>query len=488
MPLTLDDLRTPQTAAIIRARILARLQAAGAPTAAWVSTASGGVENSAVDMLASALEQLASAKIADAASGRFLDFATGDFLRFLAKRYYQLDARSETFTVQNVRLTSVPGNSQQSFEPGDLWVMAKGTGHRYQSITGGELLPGQTLDLKFQAEFAGSAYADVAGAITSMVTAPAGISCTNVRPSPFLSSRLTGASTGTVSGGFAIPGVRPDFDSIRIRIVTSGEVGSATFEFSTDGGASWAFGGAIPPLFAGAAGAIVTFFNGVAPSFIVGNIFTLLVADAILIQGADAESDDSIRVRCRARRATLSDVPTAAVFQLWAAEASQEVSKTAVDADPNTPGGVLVTIASHAGPASAAAVIDVSDFIAARLAYKNMPAPGGGFSSPQETVLVRSAKRREITTAGIVSVPRDNVAAVQLAAETLWIAYLQGLGLGPSTARLSELQQAIEDAGAITFSGLTLNGVAGNVAIADGEVAVPAAGTSLLTSLMWRPV
>src|SRR6185436_21187842 len=189
VPLTLDDLRTPQTAAVIRARILVRLQAAGAPTAAWVSTASGGVESSAVDMLAEALEKLASAKIADAVSGRFLDFATGDFLRFLAKRYYQIDARDATFTVQNIHLSSVSGNSQQTFEPGDLWVMDQGTGNRYQSITGGDLAPGRFLDLQFQAELPGSSYADVAGTIATMVTAPAGISCVNIRPSPFLPPR-----------------------------------------------------------------------------------------------------------------------------------------------------------------------------------------------------------------------------------------------------------------------------------------------------------
>jgi len=101
---------------------------------------------------------------------------------------------------------------------------------------------------------------------------------------------------------------------------------------------------------------------------------------------------------------------------------------------------------------------------------------------------VRSAVRREITAGGTVNVPRNNVSAVQVVAERLWLAYLQGLGIGPETARLAELQQAIEDAGAVTFDSLTLNGSAANVAVLDGEVAVPAAGTSLLTSLTWRPV
>src|SRR6185436_18498026 len=114
-------------------------------------------------------------------------------------------------------------------------------------------------------------------------------SCVNIRPSPFLPPRLSGASTGTVSAVYSVSSVRPAFDSIRIRIRSSGEVGGATFDFSTDGGSTWTFAGAVPSAFTGAAGAVVTFFNGVAPSFIAGDIYTLLVADAILVQGSDAE-------------------------------------------------------------------------------------------------------------------------------------------------------------------------------------------------------
>lgn len=486
--LTLEDLRTPQTVALIRARVLARLQAAGAPVADWTATASGGVENSTVDAVATALEQLLAARLADMVSGRFLDFAEGDFLRFLAARYYRITPREATFTVQNVRLSLVASASQQTFSVGDLWVRSKATGRQYQSITGGDLLPGRTLDLQFQAENAGSAYSDVAGTIDTMVTAPAGVSCVNIAPSPFLPARLTGTSTGKVVADFSADAV-PAYDSIRIAITASGEVGTAAFKFSTDGGSTWSDAQPVVSTFLGAADSVVTFTNGTAPSFIIGDIFTILKGNAILVQGSDAESDPALRNRCRARRASLSDVPVGKLVELWASVASAEVSKAQVDADPNTPGGIIVTIASHAGPASAAAQIEVTDYIQARLlGYQGVQEPSPGAGSPAEKALVRSAVRREITCAGTVSVPRARVGEVQQEAERLWLAHLQGLDIGPSTVRLSELQQQVQDAGAVTFENLTLNGVAANVAVLAGEVAVPATGTTLLASLVWRPI
>jgi hypothetical protein len=323
-----------------------------------------------------------------------------------------------------------------------------------------------------------------------MVVAPSGVRCTSVAPSDFSTARVTGSSTGAISAVFTVPGVRPSFDSIRFAIQESGDIGVAVFRYSTDGGATWAAPAVIPSMLDIDGAALVTFQDG-APgaSFIQGDIFTVLVADAILRRGTDAESDESIRARCRAKWTTLTLVPLAGTVELWAKLASDEIERVLVDASATTPGTIIVTVASATGPASPQAVLDVEDYISLRLnGYRGMPAPGDAYS-PEEKAIVNSAKKRAITAGGVVSVPRAKVVAVQTAAETAWTAHLRTVPLGPrGVVRLAELVQAVMDAGAVDFTGETLNGSAANITLASREVAVPADGTTLATSLIWRPV
>lgn len=504
--LTLADLTTPQTASTIRARIIARLQAAGVPTDDWAPSDAGGVENSRVDMLAAALSEILGQRIADITSGRFVETGTGAWLTYYAQKFYDLTRNLATRTIQNVWLTSLSTASDYDFAPDEVVVKSEATGNNYRNLDRIVLPPGKTLKgIRFQAEFPGSSFADAEGSITRMVTAPAGVSCINKPEKDFTDAKVTGNSTGKISGVFAtktvvdqslgkqgssgsgvttIVPIRPSFKSIRFRIDAFGEIGSGSFSYSIDG-AEWVSGGVISTKFELpiSGGPIFTFTNGVAPSFIQQDIFTLLVADAILQNGTDEESDESLRTRCRARWSTLSDVATEGTIALWAQLASPEVDKVIVDADPNTPGGILVVVASHAGPASAAAVLAVQDFISARLHYKGVPA-ATGFTSPEERALVTSATARPITPAGIVDVKRDQLSSVQVAAEKNWQAYLRTLPIG-GIVRLAELEQAVMDAGAQDFQGATLNGSAANLQLAHGEVATEA--VALLTALTWRP-
>lgn len=498
---TLADLRTPQTQAVIRARLIAALAGRGLPTAAWTPTASGGVENTALDMVAGALAQLVGAKMAQAASGRFLDLAAGDELTYLAKHFYLLDRNVATFTVQNVKLFSVPTAPANSFAPGELWVRANTTGNRYVNIDPIELPPGKLppngLSARFQAELPGASYSDPAGTIDTMVTAPAGISCANARPSDYLPARLSGTSTGTIDvEGQDDDHVAPPVNSVvQIRIDASGDVGAGGFSFKLGDG-PWTSGGPITNVFFAPGpsgdwfidGNRIIFTNGTAPpSFIAGDVFTFLRADAILQQGADAETDESLRGRCRARWTSLSLVPTQGLVALWAQQASPEVHKISSDADPQTPGGIVVTIASSAGPASGQAQFDVAEYIAARLrGFKGVPASAVA-GSAEETVVVKSAVGRQITPGGVVTVARAKLAATQQASDIAWDAYLRGLDLG-ATVILAELEQALLDAGALTYSGITLNAVNQNVQLAANEIAVPADGTSLTKNLSWKPI
>ena len=85
-------------------------------------------------------------------------------------------------------------------------------------------------------------------------------------------------------------------------------------------------------------------------------------------QGADAESDASLRARCKARwpGATYM-LSTAATYEAAARTASAEVTKVKVFANNPAPGQVKVVLAGSAGPVSGTAVTDVETYIADRL-------------------------------------------------------------------------------------------------------------------------
>ncbi len=487
---TLAQLRTKQTEATIAARLTAALGSAGLPVADWAPIEQGGIELTVVSAVAGALASILGPKLVKVAEGRFLDLAEGPWLTQYAKSRYLLDRGAATYTIQNIRLTSSVGDS---FQAGDLWVAGAG-GNRYRSIDAVTLVAGQPKDISFQAENPGSAYADVAETVTKLITAPAGLTARNVRPSEFAAAQLSGFSSGKVTGAFVNPAVRPTFDSVTVRIDTPGQVGAALFSYSLDGGQTWPVTGvpAAPSVVVGGS-AVLSFSNGIAPSFIQGDLFTLLVGDAILQRGADEESDVALRDRCRDRWATLSDVPTDGLVTLWCHLASPEVSTVRVGADPNRPGGILVVVASASGPASPQARLAVQEYVAARLrGYQGVPAPTdptvGG--SPEEHALCSSATPREIQQTGLVSVPRSKLATVQVEADRLWAAYLATVEIG-GVVRATELVQAIMDAGATDVSdvmlGLPLLPMT-NVALAPSEVAVLAAGASLTTTMTWRPL
>lgn len=518
---TLAQLETMQLSSAIAARLTAALAAAvlpdgtSLPVAAWAPSSLGGLEMSVVEMVAGGLASIVGPKLVDIVEGRFLDLAEGAWLTEYAWQRYRFRRGAATYAIQNVKLTSTVG---ATFEAGDLWVGGPGE-NRYVSIERVVLVAGVAQNIQFQAENPGSSYADVAGTVTTMITAPAGLTAVNERPTDFEATQVSGASTGTVTAAFFNPLHPPTFPSVLVRITAFGDLGTARFIISIDGGATWSDETTVPedsdldtpdhltigptwvligptnppiPRYTGSyveALAAITFRNGTSPSFIQGTVFTMLVGDAIAQHGADEESDASLRERCRGRWASLSDVPTESLVRLWCRLADPEIVRVTVTADPNLPGGFITTIASGSGGASAAAQLAVRNYIHARLrGYVGSPGPTdptiGG--SAQESVTVNSARLLPIAAAGIVSVPRDIVAEVQQEADRLWSLYLGGLDIG-GMVRASELVQAIMDAGAIDAQPL-LTGGSPNIQLDADQVAVVADGTSLTTSLTWRPV
>ena len=501
MPLTLAQLRTAEGTTAIKTRLLTNLDAAGMPIEDWIPSAQGGVEMIRVEAVASALQRLLAVRVAQLANLMLLELAPGptdadprDHLGLYAEKRYKTTREPATKTIQSMAFWMVGTPSAKTLRPGDVIVASSATGNRYVLIDEVKIGPPNTaLNPVFgrcEAEQAGTSYADSAETVTTMVTALAGVRCANRRSADFLPASLTGFSSGTVTAFFDDPDNAPTIKSIRIRIEADGNIGTSTFSYSLNEGQSWTFSGATGTTNIGGFW-IVAFTNGTTPSFLAGDVFTLLLANQIVQRGADAETNEALRRRCRLRWMTLSDVPLSGTIDLWAHLASPEVDRVLSDADPNTPGSILVTISAASGEASPSACLAVGDYISPRLnGYKNLPAPAG-LLSPEERVLVSSAKRRDITGTGTVQVPRANIAAVQLAAETAWLAYLRSVPLGGDTGaivRLTELVQAVMDAGAVDFLAPTLNGAAANVSLLHGEVAVQTAGQTLVTSLIWSPV
>ena len=90
---------------------------------------------------------------------------------------------------------------------------------------------------------------------------------------------------------------------------------------------------------------------------------------------------------------------------------------------------------------------------------------------------------------GSVYVPRAQMAAVQAGADEAWDTYVEGLPMGGNRGAVVELERFYEilgNLGAVDVQGLTLNGVAADLAIPRGFDAVTA-GT-LLGSVNWVQV
>lgn len=83
-------------------------------------------------------------------------------------------------------------------------------------------------------------------------------------------------------------------------------------------------------------------------------------------QGADEESDASLRLRCKARWPELGNGATKDAYRKWALEASLEVTRVAVIENAQGSGTVRIFLAGPSGPVSSTAVTAVDAYIQVR--------------------------------------------------------------------------------------------------------------------------
>jgi hypothetical protein len=147
------------------------------------------------------------------------------------------------------------------------------------------------------------------------------------------------------------------------------------------------------------------------------------------------------------------------------------VVRVKVVSEPSIANRMLVYVSGSAGPAAPLTVIAVQKYITDRL-------------TPPEGATVLPVDLHPISPSGSAQAPRTSLAAVQAQADLNWLAYLASVDIG-GTVRLAELQQAIMDAGAKNFSGLSIGG-SPNVVLTGTEV--PEAVSSLTALLNWQAV
>lgn len=186
--------------------------------------------------------------------------------------------------------------------------------------------------------------------------------------------------------------------------------------------------------------------------------------------GTDEETDAQLRLRCRAKWATLGTGSTVDAYVFWALTASPEVKRVLVrehdNAGVSTDGHVTLYLAGDAGPVDAGVVTTVSDYIAARRPLT-------------ATIHVLSAIAHPVA----ITATQLIEAAAQADAEASTPDYLEelfrGFEIGGTVYRSAIIEQLMRADGMINT---VLAAPAADVALAFNEVATRSSDTLTWTN------
>lgn len=448
------------------------------PVTDWLSGAAG---RSVFEMDTAALYEFVSQLIPILARAGYSELASGDWLTLLSYYLYQNTRVPASFTIQSCVLTCAPTAGPYTINAGDL-VGKAASGLEYLNTSGGPLASGGTLTVTFQSRFVndsqnGFDYADAAGTLNQLVTSLPGVTLNNPAPE-FDTVTLVGVGNGTVATSRTNPLVAPSVCTLRVRIDSNGDIGTATFSYSISGGA-WVFGGAVPATFdVPTTGIRLTFTNGAAtPSFVLDDVYYGGSPGTPIVQrGADQESDDSLRTRNRQRWASLSDVPTDDLYALWCKEAAPQIRVVKVDVDLIQPGKVNLTIAGLGYALPAPIVAAAQAFVNDRKPITDRP-------------VVFSAVAQAITLGGIIKLNRKDLATHQAAVQRAIASLVAGLPLDPTVYLAAIIDEFRTPTGGTTkainvpITSVTINGVAADLIVAGGKVA--SFSQILATALSW---
>lgn len=494
MAATLSELLVTRTAQDEEASLLSVLKTAGFPVTDWEA---GGVAQTMVKAIGASLSDMTGLVAAVAAGGytKLAKELDPTWLDLLGEQFYDLARARATYTKQLCRVTCSPGLGPQTINAG---FRAAAGNNVYEYQGGPVVVPDDdSIDIELRAESPGSAYDDPANTITTLITPLPGLSINNP-PTAFggiegdvgTAAKRNPANQG--SGTITPGGVPTLLRHYTVTVLASGSqpsTGKVLIEYEQDGvKGTVATLTPIPASYVGIGdGITLTFDNGVGVGFVKGDRHTFeSVGSPITANGVDDETQESYAARCLGRWPSLSLNIVADKYVAWIRQASLDgafgIEKITTRPSISVAGQTDVLVATATGAPSGPIISGLQTYVNAR-------------DGITDTALVTAAANVNITPSGSVTVPLARLVAAQAAADEAWRLYIADLPIGgdlstgaPGVVRLSELVQALMDAGAIDYSGLQLNGFPVNRALNTNEVAVIPAGGEPSAALTWVTV
>jgi hypothetical protein len=492
---TLVELLPVRTAEDEEASLVSVLKTEGFPVTDWEA---GGVAQTMVKAIGARFGDVTEL-VASVAAGNHTRLAIPldpTWLDLLGEHFFALERARATYTKQLIRVSCEPGFGPQDINKG-FRVRGPKNIYEYQGPAAVTVADGGYSDIEMRAESPGSAFDDPANTVNVSVTPLPGVSVNNP-PTQFgglggTAARRNPANAGsgsiTPSAPIGFP-VQPR--RYIVTVTASGSqpsTGAVVIKYEQNGlTTNVATLSPIPATYAGLGdGITLTFANGVGVGFIKGDIHTFeSIGSPITANGVDDETNESYAARMLGRWPSLSLNIVADKYVAWIRQASLDgafgIEKISTRPSVTVAGQTDVLVATATGAPSGGIVSALQTYVNAR-------------DGITDTALVTAAANVNITPSGSVTVRLDELDAAQTAADESWLKYIEDLPIGgdlstgsPGVVRLSELVQALMDAGAIDYTGLQLNGFAVNRALNTNEVAVIPAGALPSSALTWVTV
>ena len=534
----LSSLTIPWTIAQAKAILLGALQAPPGgylpfPVTAWQE---GGVARTLVEADANALSSLSSTITQIAYAPYMQSYINPPATGAIPDGWCDLAVYSQYLLTRNPAITLVgfltltdAGNAGPFNVAQNAYWAISSSGLRYNNVASFTIPKGGTVVVQVTAETSGSVYNVAAGTIGTSVTALAGVTVANyytgainggastgevvssgaptapstpwssstfiaqngyvvpTSPNGFFYKATTGAaSTGTTEPAWptvagsqitdgAVTWTCQSLAAMAVKITTAGNLGGATFQYSSDGGVSYngtnlTVPAAIAPATYGsylltAFGITLNFQPGSGTSYALNDVFPFSAATWISTIGVNVESSAALATRGTLRWPSLGTGSPAAAYQLWATTASANVTRVNVFADPAIAGQIDIYLAGPNGPVGTADVNAVQTYISARAPVTSSP-------------VVASAAALTVTLTATVNVKAAQITQAQAQAVTNFNNYVQTIPVGGKVYLSALIEQLMLLPGVVSVN-LPVSSPAGDTALAANQVA------TLTLNLTW---
>lgn len=462
---TLAQLLKEQSVEQIVQILLGAYQVAGFPVQSWEPL---GVEQTRVLAIATAMSDASTSLIPAIAGGGLLDYApnTPGWTALLATDNYNLPPNAAVSTQGNV-IINIPSGTV-NYSPSNLIVTFAATGNRYPALASGTLSAGNNT-IAVQAESPGAIYSDASnsGGITLSTPIPGAV-ITNPA-SQFTAVSKTGTGSGSVVPSSSLSPPYPPHQVV-ITMLTSAASGSGvSWTYAIDSGVPVTVSGANASNIGGT-GINITLVDGSGTSFVIGDEFIFNTPGTwITQQGADAETDPALAVRCRDRWSSLSDIPTGGYYDLLAKSTpgvGAQVTQAIVVPDAVINNKVNIIVAGPLGVLPPSAITAIQSFVSPRARGCDLPVVG-------------SPGQLSITLAGVVTSTTAAASVAKTAITAALTAYVNSTGVN-GTIRLSKIIELIMDQlGVVDASGITINGAASNLVLGSPTTFVIPSGPTI---------